>query len=175
MSEFVTDRLPALLLVGLILLPNLLFLFFPPRNVPATEKPTQVMLVMNLLERCGQVGVFILPFFYTWQRISRVNFKSVILIAMGIFLLIYYLGWARFFFGGRNYSDLFTPLPGLPFIPVPMAIFPVSYFMLMAVLFSSVPMAVAVGILAVGHISTALHDYVANKHRYNYSAPSSTP
>jgi len=165
--EFLKERLPALLLVGLILWPNLLFVFFPPRNLPAAEKPTKAGLIMTLLEQGGRVGVMALPFFYTWSSIRLTGWLPAVLAGMAICLLLYYLGWVRFFCGGREYSELFSPLPGLSFLPVPMAVFPAAYFLLTAAVFSSWSLAAAAVIFAAGHISTALHDSSAYNRRYN--------
>ncbi len=131
-----------------VLLPNLLALTLPPDAVPprAGKKNGRVR-VMEVIERAGQVGSFLIPFFYPLPalRVASVDALAV----MALALVFYYIGWARYTLKGHRFVLLFAPLLG---VPLPMAISPVIYFAAAAVFLSSWPLAVAVLLLAAGHL-----------------------
>ncbi|MGA3246563.1 MAG: hypothetical protein ABSE41_18240 [Bacteroidota bacterium] len=137
-----------------VLLPNLAFLFFPPTKIPETTAGSRTFsgTPIQIMERIGQAGVFIIPFFYKIELQGKIGLFAV----APITLTIYYAGWWRYVRHGRAYKLLFSPLFG---IPLPMAISPVVYFGAWSFLFNSWPLATATLILAIGHIS------VSNKER----------
>ena len=48
-----------------VLLPNLLMVFFPPTNLPpAAGMKISLTAAMEIVERAGQVSAFVVPFFY---------------------------------------------------------------------------------------------------------------
>nr|WP_169717694.1 hypothetical protein [Sporomusa silvacetica] len=137
----------------MVLIPNLLWLLFPPTNAPAVEEVDEPVGLM-ILERAGQFGVTIIPLFY--PVILDDAASSFYLIAMLLLLIVYYAGWFRFFQRGRNYSLLFLPLWR---IPIPMAVSPVLYFVLSAGLLKSFPMFLAALLLASGHLAISYREY----------------
>lgn len=56
---------------------------------------------------------------------QQVNFKSPVMILGILFLVLYYIVWMRYFMGGMDISLLGKSFLG---IPLPLAIFPVLYF-----------------------------------------------
>lgn len=49
----------------LILLPNLLVVFFPPTSLPGAASTKSALVAgTEIVERIGQVSVFVIPFFY---------------------------------------------------------------------------------------------------------------
>lgn len=83
----------------MVLIPNLLWLLFPPTNAPAVEEVDEPVRLM-ILEWAGQFGVTIIPLFY--PVILDDAASSFYLIAMLFLLIVYYAGWFRFFQRGRN-------------------------------------------------------------------------
>ncbi len=131
----------------LVLLPNLLVLFFPPIEIPAKngDKTPQERL-MGIVERAGQAAAFVLPFFYAIEIDEEALFSLVIMfLALGF----YYAGWARYLLGGRKYGLLFKPMLGFP---LPMAVCPVIFFLSAAFVLHSVYLGAAALVLAAGHI-----------------------
>ncbi|MDF2927218.1 MAG: hypothetical protein K0R57_6132 [Paenibacillaceae bacterium] len=141
----------SLIIPLLILLPNLLFLRWPPRGRPAADQAPKESLLLKASEGAGQLGVMAAPLFFSIQLESA--YEAVSLTGMLLCLLFYYLGWVRFFTGNREYRLLFAPMLG---IPAPMAIFPVVYFMLAAAVLGSGYMLLFSLILAAGHIPISL-------------------
>ncbi|UQZ33500.1 hypothetical protein C2I18_07975 [Paenibacillus sp. PK3_47] len=145
-------HLKGFILPLLVLLPNLFLLFFPPHNIPDNQSPPPI--IFTILERTGQVTCFTLPILFG-QKISQQP-VNILIGLMFICLMIYYLCWIRFFWRGREYAILFQPLG---FIPVPMALFPVFYFMLLAVWLNALLFAVPAALFAIGHFAVSWYTY----------------
>ena len=144
------------LITVLILLPNLLWMLFPPKDAPKVEQEHVNGRALVILEWVGRIGVFVIPAFYAIEVHSTVQIISLGIMALA--LLVYYTGWARYFLRGRSYALLFRPLLALP---VPLAISPVLYFAAAAVLLSSWPLALATILLGATHIPISYRSYLA--------------
>lgn len=133
----------------LLLLPNALFLFLAPRNVPVeTDGRRQFkMQVLETVERFGQIGCFALPFFYNFHFETLGD--KLALAFFCLFMAIYFTGWTRYIQQGREFRWLFAPLLG---IPLPMAVMPVMALIAVAVNFRAWLLAAAALILGFGHI-----------------------
>ncbi|WP_040952662.1 hypothetical protein [Gorillibacterium massiliense] len=142
-------HLPSLLIPFMILLPNLLFIKWPPRNAPA-EQPKGNRL-LTAFEGIGRVGSFGIPIFYA---IHTDRFYEIAAwIGMALFLAFYYVEWLRYFSGNQEYRLLFSSLLA---IPVPMAVFPVLYFMCASAVLHSLPLFICNALFAIGHILNSL-------------------
>ena len=104
----------SLLITAAVLLPNLLFLVFPPLNVSKYGKSADSLL-FTIVERVGQVGSFFLPLFFPLSFSGRL--VTIAWTVMGLALAFYYAGWLRFFLRGRDYALLFRPMLGIP-VPI---------------------------------------------------------
>ncbi|MHA2211205.1 MAG: hypothetical protein ACXABV_18770 [Candidatus Thorarchaeota archaeon] len=144
-----------ILIVAAILIPNLLWMVFPPTSVPKDDEQqeSQVKQIMTGFENLGRIGCFILPIFF--EPAINGFFEIVALSIMVLSLAIYYTGWIRYFVGGREYKLLFQPLWK---IPLPMAIAPIIYFFGAVVVLHSFVLLVAVILLAVGHLYISYYD-----------------
>jgi hypothetical protein len=143
----------SLLITAAVLLPNLLFLAIPPMNVERYGKSSDP-LALTMVERVGQVTCFLLPLFFPVSFTG--SFVIAAWIVMGVSLGFYYAGWIRFFVQGRDYLLLYKPMIGLL---VPMAISPVSYFLVASLVLGSVYQAIAAIVLGVGHISISILEF----------------
>ena len=142
------------LITMLILWPNLLWMIFPPKNTPGDELEPTNGRVLVFLEWVGRIGVFVIPVFYAIEVQSTVQIVSLGIMALA--LLVYYAGWARYFFCGRTYALLFRPLLALP---VPLAISPVLYFAAASALLGSWPLALATLLIGATHIPISYHSF----------------
>ena len=143
-----------LILVALILFPNLLCVVFPPSSIPIQSPKSGWWNLVTALEWIGRLAVFTLPLF--WEMKIDTRGKEIILASMALCVLVYYTCWVRYMIGGREFKLLFEPLF---FIPVPMAVFPVLYLILAALLLNSWTISLAAVIFAVGHILESLRNY----------------
>ena len=131
----------------LVLLPNLLVIIYPPKEAPTKDGPkSRLARAMEIVERIGQVGAFVLPFLYSIEIDEEAIFSLVIML---LALSFYYAGWARYLLGGRKYSLLFKPMLGFP---LPMAVCPVIFFLSASFVLQSVFLGAAALVLAAGHI-----------------------
>jgi len=141
-----------------VLLPNLLFLIAPPLSVPQTPAGSRARagILIQAMERIGQVGAFVIPFF------CEIDLKGSIVLLIGALaaLVIYYAGWCRYMWKDREYRLLFSPLLG---IPLPMAVCPVTYFALWSVLLNSWLLAAATLILGIGHINVSIGERLRSR------------
>lgn len=140
------------LIAVLIFLPNLLFIIFPPKNVPAKLKDAGT--IFTVLERIGQAGCLVI------LGISKENYQNVNIdiwfILMVLCLILYYGLWIRYVVKGHDFSLAFKPFL---FVPIPMAIFPVLAFGFAALWGKSIYLGIAVVLLAIGHFVNSWHTY----------------
>ncbi len=131
-----------------VLLPNLLVLTLRPEATPPRlARRDGRMKIMEVAERAGQAGSFLIPFFYPLPRLREASVDA--LGVMVLALVFYYIGWARYALKGHRFILLFAPLFG---VPLPMAISPVVYFAAAAIFLNAWPLAVAAVLLAAGHL-----------------------
>ena len=144
----------SLLITAAVLIPNVLYLRFPPSDAANYGEPRD-SLPFKIIERAGQASSFIMPLFFplSFGRALQIGAWAV----MGLALALYYAGWIRYFSRGRHYALLFSPMIG---IPVPMAVGPVAYFLLSAMVLGSNWQAVAAVVLAIGHITITFRESV---------------
>ena len=145
-----------LIIPALIFIPNLLEYFLPPANLPQ-ESPREPVY-LKILEWVGRIGLIIIPLFTPFSVESMAG--ELALIALIVFLLIYYAGWFRFFYIGRVYEYLYLPLLD---IPIPLALSPVIYFLYASFLLNSNLLLISTVIFAAGHIPLSVISYRAIK------------
>jgi hypothetical protein len=135
-----------------VLLPNILAVFFPPvirlANVPQPNHKR--MQIMTVVERIGQVGSYVIPFFYRLSLAGAAD--AVALVVMIGALILYYAGWVRYIILGRDEALFYRSLLS---IPLPMAVMPVIYFLAAAVLLDSVWLLLASISLGTGHLTVS--------------------
>lgn len=137
------------IIAAVMLLPNIIYIFFPPQNVPAENKDAGRFF--TVMEYIGQVALIAL------LVVSRDSFHGrafdVWAVLMVICIAVYYGLWLRYFLGGRQASLLYRPLLALP---VPMAVFPVFAFAFAGVWGNSLFLLAASAVFALGHIPNSL-------------------
>jgi hypothetical protein len=134
-----------------VLLPNLIAVFFPPTQKLTGNVPTHNgrLQMMTIIERTGQAGSFVIPFFYQLPQLSSLGLTVVLI--MSITMVLYYAGWIRYL-AGRTEDLFYRPLLG---IPLPMAVMPVIYFFAASIWLNSVWLMIAAVILGIGHITVS--------------------
>jgi len=138
-----------LIFIAIILLPNLLMIFYPPIDKVDIEL-TKKEKILEYFERVGQLGIFVSPLFFV------LSFRLYLMIGLIISTLIYYLGWIRYLVKKRKFYYLFSPLM---FIPIPQAIFPIFYFIILSFLLNSYILFGFTIIFSIGHIAISYKSY----------------
>lgn len=137
-----------------ILMPNLLFFLYPPKEMPSQKQKEPVWL--TALENIGRIVCFLYPIAFGTDLFIALKSGNIMVYLMAAFVLAYYALWVRYFVSGRKFALLFRPSF---FLPVPMAVFPASYFLALALLLQSAIMISAAIVFAAGHISISLMTY----------------
>ncbi len=140
----------SLLIPLMILLPNLVFVRFPPTSPPARRTTN---LFLNTCEAIGRFGIMVVPLFYS-MRAER-SYETISLIVMLAALLFYYSGWFMYLRSDRSYARLLAPMLG---IPVPMAVFPCLYFFAASFVLHSILFFIFAAGFALGHITNSYRD-----------------
>lgn len=145
------------ILAVLIMLPNILWIIWPPVNFPEQDSQNRgrSFNVMEILEGIGRMAVFVIPLFFSIRIYSVVDWTIMgFLILM---LVIYYTGWVRFFMQGRRFELLFAPLF---WVPIPMAVCPVLFFLAGSWILRSGALLIAAVILGIGHLYISYREYL---------------
>ena len=117
--------------IGLIvfLLPmliNIVYVILPPKNAPTTQQETNKIL--EIIEQSTRILYMLAIVFLVCKE--KVDFTSIWMFVGLIFLALYYIVWFRYFLGGRDIELLGKPFL---FVPMPLAVFPVIYFICSAI------------------------------------------
>lgn len=141
---------PASLLIPLmILLPNLVFVRFPPTSPPVRR----TINLLNTREAIGRLGIMVVSLFYS-MRAER-SYETISLIVMLAALLFYYRDWIMYLRSDRSYARLLTPMLG---IPVPVAVFPCLYFFAASIVLHSILFFIFAASFTLGHIANSYRD-----------------
>lgn len=130
---------------------NILYVVWPPAN----KKEDRKQPVWDQIEEISRVLYAVAICFLVSTQ--PINFKSIFFYGMVVFIVLYYIVWIRFFVGGRDISLLGK---SFLFVPMPLAVFPVLYFIFSALLLKNY---VALGFIIVFGIA---HNVISYRNLY---------
>ena len=141
-----------LVVFALPMLINIAYAVFPP-----TEKVEQTAAVTRWVEVVEQVSR-IAYLFAIVILVSRepVRFRGVWFYLAALFLILYYAVWIRYFAGGREIALLNR---AFLFVPIPLAVFPVLYFLCAAIWLHNIPAAVIMAIFGAAHLTVSIQSF----------------
>lgn len=139
----------AMVVIVLAMIPNVIYFILPPTDIP--QSFGKRIKIIESIESLSRIDSFILLLFMA--KNPNASFKNPWVVGMLIFLLLYFVLWGRYFFGGGSYSLLGKSFLG---IPMPMAIFPVCYFICAALWLDCLPAVIALVVFLIFHISSLL-------------------
>ena len=119
--------------IGLIvfLLPmiiNIFYVIFPPQiNGMDIGTQNKKFPILEMIENVTRIAYAALLCVLVSRR--SLEYTSPLLYISIVFLILYYIVWIRYFMSGRNSRILGTKFL---FIPMPLAVFPVLYFIFAA-------------------------------------------
>ena len=73
-----------------------------------------------------------------------------------LFLLLYYAVWVRYFAGGREIALLSR---SFLFVPMPLAVFPVLYYLCAAIWLHNLPAAIIMVIFGAAHLTVSIQSF----------------
>lgn len=111
-----------LVIFMLPMLINIIYALFPPTNV--AEEASDANKILTGVENGSRVLFAIAICILVSKR--KVDYQSLWLYLGLVFLVLYYIVWIRYFIGGR---DVALWGKSFLFVPIPLAVFPVLYFL----------------------------------------------
>ena len=141
-----------LVLFVLPMLINLAYVMFPP-----AEEAKADGAVPRWVEGIEQVSraayLFAVTFLVSREPIEP---RSVWLFLAALFLLLYYAVWVRYFAGERKIALLSR---SFLFVPMPLAVFPVLYYLYAAIWLHNLPAAIIMVIFGAAHLTVSIQSF----------------
>lgn len=127
---------------------NIFYAFFPPADSPAAAAP--VPKALEMVEQASRIAYLLVITFAVSKKQPTVH--SAWLYLAVLFLALYYAVWFRYFLSGRK-----TELLGKSFlfVPIPLAVFPVAYYIFAALWLHNIPAAAVMTVFGAAHIAVS--------------------
>ena len=141
-----------LLIFTLPMLINIAYVLFPPAG--KAEQPAAVTHWIEIVEQISRIAyLFAVTLLVSRDRLS---FRSGWLSLAAALLVLYYAVWFRYFMSGREISLLSR---SFLFVPMPLAVFPVLYFLCAAIWLRNLPAAIIMVIFGTAHLTVSLQSF----------------
>ena len=141
-----------LVIFALPMLINIAYVLFPPAG--KAEQAAAVTHWVEIVEQISRIAYL----FAVTLLVSRetLSFRSVWFSLAAVFLILYYAVWLRYFMGGREIALLSR---SFLFVPMPLAVFPVLYFLCAAIWLHNLPAAIIMVIFGAAHLAVSLQSF----------------
>ena len=141
-----------LVIFALPMLINIAYVLFPPAG--KAEQTSAVTHWVEIVEQISRIAYL----FAVTLLVSRetLSFRSVWFSLAAVFLVLYYAVWLRYFMGGREIALLSR---SFLFVPMPLAVFPVLYFLCAAIWLKNLPAAIIMVIFGAAHLAASLQSF----------------
>lgn len=132
------------IIFALPMLINIIYAIIPPVNAP--KEPAQANKIIEFVEQTTRILYMLAVCFLVSQR--KIDYGSFWLYLGIVFLVLYYIVWIRYFLGGRDVTLLSK---SFCLIPMPLAVFPVLYFLCAAIWLHNIPAVIIMIIFGIAH------------------------
>ena len=141
-----------LVIFALPMLINIAYVMFP--SAGKAEQAAAVTYWVEIVEQISRIAYL----FAVTLLVSRENlsFRSVWFSLAAVFLVLYYAVWLRYFMGGREIALLSR---SFLLVPMPLAVFPVLYFLCAAIWLHNLPAAIIMVIFGAVHLTVSLQSF----------------
>ena len=138
-----------LVIFALPMLINIVYVMFPPAG--KAEQPAAVTHWIEIVEQISRIAYL----FAVTLLVSRetLSFRSVWFSLAAVFLVLYYAVWLRYFMGGREIALLSR---SFLFVPMPLAVFPVLYYLCAAIWLHNLPAVIIMVIFGAAHLTVSI-------------------
>ncbi len=141
-----------LVVFALPMLINIAYAVFPP--VGKTEQGAAVSHWIEIVEQISRIA-YLAAITLLVSR-EPIQFRSVWLWLAALLLISYYAVWIRYFAGGREIALLNR---AFLFVPMPLAVFPVLYFLCAAVWLHNLPAVILMTIFGAAHLTVSIQSF----------------
>lgn len=143
--------------VGLVvfavpMLINIAYAAFPPAE--KTEQGASVTRWVEMVEQVSRIA-YLAAITLLVSR-EPLRFRSGWLCLAVLFLILYYAVWIRYFAGGRRIALLSR---AFLFVPMPLAVFPVLYYLCAALWMHNLPAAIVMVIFGAAHLAVSIQSF----------------
>ena len=138
---------------ALPMLINIAYAVFPPAGEP--EPPAPVTHWVEIVEQVSRIAYLLAVTLLVSRR--PVSWRSAWLFLAAVFLILYYAVWIRYFALGREIALLKRTFL---FVPMPLAVFPVLYFLCAAVWLHNVPAVILMVIFGAAHWTVSIQSFL---------------
>ena len=142
-----------LVVFALPMLINIAYVMFPPAG--EAKPPAPVTHWVEIVEQVSRI-VYLLAVTLLVSR-RPVSWRSAWLFLAAVFLILYYAVWIRYFALGREIALLKR---AFLFVPMPLAVFPVLYFLCAAVWLHNVPAVILMVIFGAAHWTVSIQSFL---------------
>ena len=141
-----------LVIFALPMIINIAYVIFPPNG--NVQQPVAVPRWIELIEQVSRIAYLFAITLLASQK--PLSLQSVWLWLASLFLILYYVVWIRYFACGREISFLNRPFL---FIPMPLAVLPVLYFLFSAVWLHNLPAAIIMTVFGAAHLTVSIKSF----------------
>lgn len=143
--------------VGLVvftlpMLINIVYAVFPPAGNAEQGEPVPHWI--EIVEQVSRIAYLAAITLLVSRKPLRV--ESVWLWLAVLFLILYYAVWIRYFAGGREVTLLNRTFL---LVPMPLAVFPVLYFLCAAVWLHNFPSVIIMSIFGAAHLTVSIQSF----------------
>ena len=141
-----------LVIFTLPMLINIAYVMFPPAG--KLEQTTAVTHWIEIIERISRIA-----YLFAVTLLVSLDCPSVRngwLYFAAAFLILYYAVWLRYFMGGREIALLER---SFLFVPMPLAVFPVLYYLCAAIWMHNLPAAIIMVIFGAAHLTVSIQSF----------------
>ena len=142
-----------LVVFALPMLINIAYAMFPPAG--EAEPPAPVTHWMEIIEQVSRIAYLLAVTLLVSRK--PVRWHSAWFFLAAVFLILYYAVWIRYFAGGREIALLKR---AFLFVPMPLAVFPVLYFLCAAVWLHNVPAVILMVIFGAAHLTVSIQSFL---------------
>lgn len=142
-----------LVVFALPMLINIAYVMFPPAG--EAKPPAPVTHWVEIVEQVSRIAYLLAVTLLVSRR--PVSWRSAWLFLAAVFLILYYDVWIRYFALGREIALLKR---AFLFVPMPLAVFPVLYFLCAAVWLHNVPAVILMVIFGAAHWRVSIQSFL---------------
>ena len=132
---------------------NIAYVMFPPAG--EAKPPAPVTHWVEIVEQVSRIAYLLAVTLLVSRR--PVSWRSAWLFLAAVFLILYYAVWIRYFALGREIALLKR---AFLFVPMPLAVFPVLYFLCAAVWLHNVPAVILIVIFGAAHWTVSIQSFL---------------
>lgn len=142
-----------LVVFALPMLINIAYVMFPPAG--EAKPPAPVTHWVEIVEQVSRIAYLLAVTLLVSRR--PVSWRSAWLFLAAVFLILYYAVWIRYFALGREIALLKR---AFLLVPMPLAVFPVLYFLCAAVWLHNVPAVILMVIFGTAHWGVSIQSFL---------------